>query len=48
MGSLNPYTGAFEPASFAGVQGRYPVINATMIGESNLVFEPLDVCADKD
>lgn len=32
-GSLNPITGSFEPADFAGVQGRYPVINATMIGK---------------
>lgn len=28
-GSVNPFTGAIENASFAGVQGRYPVINAT-------------------
>jgi hypothetical protein len=31
-GSLNPVTGAVEDASFAGVQGRYPKINATLIG----------------
>ncbi|KAJ5139145.1 Peptidase S10 serine carboxypeptidase [Penicillium bovifimosum] len=30
-GSLNPYTGAFEDADFAGVEGRYPKINATAI-----------------
>ncbi|KAJ5634878.1 Peptidase S10 serine carboxypeptidase [Penicillium herquei] len=33
-GSLNPITGSFEPADVAGVQGRYPVINATMIGRA--------------
>lgn len=32
-GSLNPFTGAVENASFAGVQGRYPVIDATIIGK---------------
>ena len=31
-GSLNPLTGVFEDADFAGVQGRYPVINATLLG----------------
>ncbi|KAJ5092205.1 hypothetical protein NUU61_007075 [Penicillium alfredii] len=35
-GSLNPLTGAFEDASFAGVQGRYPVINATLTDTTNL------------
>lgn len=31
-GSLNPVTGEVEPASFAGVQGRYGFINETKIG----------------
>lgn len=31
-GSINPFTGGVENASYAGVQGRYPVINATEIG----------------
>lgn len=35
-GSLNPITGSFEDASFAGVQGRYPVINASLIDTTNL------------
>lgn len=35
-GSLNPITGSFEPADVAGVEGRYPVINATMIGKSQI------------
>ncbi|KAJ5677420.1 Peptidase S10 serine carboxypeptidase [Penicillium maclennaniae] len=35
-GSLNPLTGSFEDASFAGVQGRYPVINASLIDTTNL------------
>lgn len=30
-GSINPVTGGYENASYAGVQGRYPVINATEI-----------------
>ncbi|CEO58552.1 Putative Carboxypeptidase 2 [Penicillium brasilianum] len=38
-GSLNPFTGVFEDASFAGVQGRYPVINATLIDTTNLAAE---------
>ncbi|KAJ5628335.1 hypothetical protein N7490_010563 [Penicillium lividum] len=38
-GSLNPITGSFEPANLAGVQGRYPVINATMIDTTNLAAE---------
>ncbi|KAJ5752381.1 hypothetical protein N7520_009298 [Penicillium odoratum] len=38
-GSLNPITGSFEPAGFAGVQGRYPVINATMIDTTYLAAE---------
>lgn len=29
---MNPDTGAYEPPSVAGVDGRYPVINATLIG----------------
>ncbi|KUJ22719.1 putative carboxypeptidase S1 [Mollisia scopiformis] len=35
-GSLNPYTGAVENASFAGPQGRYPVINATALDTTDL------------
>ncbi|KAJ9231214.1 hypothetical protein DTO169E5_8102 [Paecilomyces variotii] len=35
-GSLNPLTGEYEDPSFAGVQGRYPVINATLIDTTNL------------
>ncbi|CEL08254.1 Putative Carboxypeptidase S1 (Precursor) [Aspergillus calidoustus] len=35
-GSLNPVTGAVEDASFAGVQGRYPKINATLIDTTDL------------
>ncbi|KAF7172956.1 hypothetical protein CNMCM5623_005100 [Aspergillus felis] len=35
-GSLNPSTGVFEDASVAGVQGRYPVINATLIDTTDL------------
>ncbi|KAJ6109737.1 Peptidase S10 serine carboxypeptidase [Penicillium sp. IBT 16267x] len=38
-GSLNPITGSFEPASVAGAQGRYPVINASMIDTTNLAAE---------
>lgn len=30
-GTLNQITGDFEPASFGGVDGRYPVINQTLI-----------------
>ncbi|PQE12758.1 carboxypeptidase S1 protein [Rutstroemia sp. NJR-2017a BBW] len=36
VGSLNPYTGVFENASFAGAQGRYPVINATALDTTDL------------
>lgn len=32
-GSLNPLTGVFEGSDYAGVQGRYPVINASKIGQ---------------
>ncbi|CAK47097.1 uncharacterized protein An16g09010, partial [Aspergillus niger] len=35
-GSLNPFTGAVENASFAGVQGRYPVIDATIIDTTDI------------
>ena len=35
-GSINPYTGVVENASFAGVQGRFPVINATAIDTTDL------------
>ncbi|KAJ5753870.1 uncharacterized protein N7511_008023 [Penicillium nucicola] len=35
-GTLNPVTGVFEDADFAGVDGRYPVINATKIDTTNL------------
>ncbi|KAL2824535.1 peptidase S10, serine carboxypeptidase [Aspergillus cavernicola] len=35
-GSLNPITGAVEDASFAGIQGRYPKINATLIDTTEL------------
>ncbi|KAJ5313840.1 uncharacterized protein N7443_000724 [Penicillium atrosanguineum] len=35
-GSLNPITGSFEDASFAGIQGRYPIINASLIDTTNL------------
>ncbi|PYH72403.1 S10 family peptidase [Aspergillus vadensis CBS 113365] len=35
-GSLNPITGVVENASFAGVQGRYPVIDATIIDTTNI------------
>ncbi|KAJ5986855.1 Peptidase S10 serine carboxypeptidase [Penicillium sp. IBT 35674x] len=38
-GSLNPITGSFEPASVAGAQGRYPVINASMIDTTILAAE---------
>lgn len=31
-GSINPVTGVVENSSFAGVQGRYPTIDATLIG----------------
>lgn len=30
-GTLNPITGSYEDPSFAGIDGRYPVINATAI-----------------
>ncbi|KAL4953090.1 Alpha/Beta hydrolase protein [Aspergillus filifer] len=35
-GSLNPITGVVEDASFAGVQGRYPKINATLTDTTDL------------
>ncbi|PYH35393.1 S10 family peptidase [Aspergillus neoniger CBS 115656] len=35
-GSLNPITGVTENASFAGVQGRYPVIDATIIDTTDI------------
>lgn len=35
-GTLNPITGSFEDADFAGVDGRYPVINATAIDTTEL------------
>ncbi|EPS26027.1 hypothetical protein PDE_00963 [Penicillium oxalicum 114-2] len=38
-GSLNPYTGVVENADFAGVDGRYPVINASMIDTTVLAAE---------
>ncbi|KAJ5392332.1 Peptidase S10 serine carboxypeptidase [Penicillium cosmopolitanum] len=38
-GSLNQFTGAFQGEDVAGVQGRYPVINATMIDTTNLAAE---------
>lgn len=36
VGSINQFTGAFENASFAGPQGRYPVINATALDTTDL------------
>ncbi|KAL4883624.1 Alpha/Beta hydrolase protein [Aspergillus karnatakaensis] len=35
-GSLNPVTGVVENGSFAGVQGRYPKIDATLIDTTDL------------
>lgn len=35
-GSINPFTGDVEPASFAGVQGRFPVINATAVDTTDM------------
>ncbi|PLN82910.1 carboxypeptidase 2 [Aspergillus taichungensis] len=35
-GSLNPFTGVVENAKFDGIQGRYPVINATKISTTDL------------
>ncbi|KAF7938046.1 hypothetical protein EAE99_001718 [Botrytis elliptica] len=35
-GSLNPSTGVYENSSFAGAQGRYPVINATALDTTDL------------
>ncbi|TGO56392.1 hypothetical protein BCON_0078g00070 [Botryotinia convoluta] len=35
-GSLNPLTGAYENSSFAGAQGRYPIINATALDTTDL------------
>ena len=36
LGSLNPFTGEQENASFAGIDGRYPVINASEIDTTDL------------
>ena len=36
IGSLNPFTGEVENASFAGPQGRYPIENATLLGTTDL------------
>ena len=36
VGSLNSFTGDFQPASVAGAQGRYPVINASAIDTTDL------------
>ena len=36
LGSLNPFTGEVESASFGGVDGRWPVINATAIDTTDL------------
>ncbi|KAJ5204103.1 uncharacterized protein N7498_004982 [Penicillium cinerascens] len=45
-GSLNPFTGSFEDASFAGVQGRYPVINASLIdGQTNGIKDTTNLAA---
>ncbi|KAJ5180398.1 hypothetical protein N7492_003608 [Penicillium capsulatum] len=38
-GSLNPLTGVFENSDFAGVKGRYPVINATKIDTTDLAAQ---------
>ncbi|GES56955.1 carboxypeptidase S1 [Aspergillus terreus] len=38
-GSLNPLTGVVENASFAGVQGRYPAIDATLIDTTELAAQ---------
>ncbi|PYI06263.1 peptidase S10, serine carboxypeptidase [Aspergillus sclerotiicarbonarius CBS 121057] len=35
-GSLNPLTGVVEDESFAGAQGRYPVVDATIIDTTDL------------
>ncbi|TGO90353.1 hypothetical protein BPOR_0068g00200 [Botrytis porri] len=35
-GSLNPFTGVYENSSFAGAQGRYPIINATALDTTDL------------
>ncbi|KAL4784273.1 Alpha/Beta hydrolase protein [Aspergillus varians] len=35
-GSINPVTGVVEDSSFAGVQGRYPKINATLTDTTEL------------
>ncbi|TGO08991.1 hypothetical protein BTUL_0183g00050 [Botrytis tulipae] len=35
-GSLNPSTGVYENSSFAGAQGRYPIINATALDTTDL------------
>lgn len=33
---MNPYTGTLENGSFAGIEGRYPLINATALDTTNL------------
>ncbi|KAE8141468.1 peptidase S10, serine carboxypeptidase [Aspergillus pseudotamarii] len=38
-GSINPVTGVVENSSFAGVQGRYPTIDATLIDTTTLAAE---------
>ncbi|CAG8918084.1 unnamed protein product [Penicillium salamii] len=35
-GTLNPITGSFEDSDYAGVDGRYPIINATAIDTTEL------------
>lgn len=35
-GSINPLTGVVEDPTYQGVKGRYPTINATLIGEFRL------------
>ncbi|TGO41671.1 hypothetical protein BHYA_0018g00430 [Botrytis hyacinthi] len=35
-GSLNPSTSVYENSSFAGAQGRYPIINATALDTTDL------------
>ncbi|TVY83355.1 Carboxypeptidase S1-like protein A [Lachnellula suecica] len=35
-GSVNPVTGVYENASFAGVTGRYPAINASLLDTTDL------------
>lgn len=36
LGSINPTTGSFENASFDGVKGRFPVIDASKTGKLGL------------